>query len=349
MLRDLINLSFFFALLISLFHGKNDFGNELNGLVQWQCLSQPMKNRTCAVAPRKFRYAVERPDPLDLGQFFQQFCTPYKLLLRRRLFLSWCIFVDVRDHLTRLSWKHMAELTLLDYSTNEYEYFSNALPCFLSCLQPFTTIWIDSTAFSRFEESILPQISVPVVVLLGDRDATQPQFDLTNQTLIHFFRQKIKHFYVHNCHENSKLHSDWITCIPIGMSQVSDSRQAKLVHKHFLTRYGHSNIVNLTWFSIENYQVLDDIQREKNRLNSVLVSFNIANNRLQRQAAWLHFCGHQKTSLPPAILPLELRNITQFGPKYAKFAQFPGSSSVKVTCQEIIKEEYFHGNLSVHR
>lgn len=74
----------------------------------------------------------------------------------------------MEDRISLSSWQYMAELTLVSYSMVERYSWPNAMECYLSCLQPFTVVYADSRLVEFFFSHILPNVTVPLVLYMGN-------------------------------------------------------------------------------------------------------------------------------------------------------------------------------------
>ena len=170
-------------------HDVKNFGQPT--AVVWSC--QHNKMNKCSSIEKDFHYPAIRPEPHSL---------------------------TMADRISTIGWKYIPEVTYFGpYEQWERFNFQHPLECYLSCLKPYTVVWVDSNVFMKFWDEVLPLIQVPIV---ADGDTTHPIFDINNMTTVQIadMKKKIPQWYVHNCDRDALAYLDWITCVPVGLSQV---------------------------------------------------------------------------------------------------------------------------------
>jgi hypothetical protein len=220
--------------------------------------------------------------------------------------------------ITACHWKHIAELTVLEFYNPHAEYYNNQLECYLHCIQPYTIVWVDShrPAVDRFLK-VLPQLPHPIILFLGDGDISEPCFDL----LPH--KSKLAHVYLTNCLPWAANATDWITCIPIGQSQLYYNQPSINLDKAVRFRMNDYGKL-LTSTDIDNNMILDEIREHKDKNNSVWVQFG-PNHEEERKPVREYFCN-----------------------KPSNFSLHAGSESMHVGCDGTAHEK-FHSAISRFR
>ena len=248
----------------------NDIGetpNEKPKAVIWKC----QRNNTvtaCSSVEKDFHYPILRPEPHSL---------------------------TMADRISTIGWKYMPEVTFFGmYEQWEKYNFQHPLVCYLSCLKPYTVVWVDSHVFKKFWDDILPQIQVPIVLFSADGDESHPLVDISDPEQVAKLKLKIPQWYVHNCKPEVLQHLDWITCVPIGLSQMDNNIQRNQIHAALSLRWGNYGKL-LSSNDIDNNRIYDEVTSEKDAnnavgQNAVLVAFSVGNNEKQRQPVMDWFC-----------------------------------------------------------
>ena len=260
--------------------------------IKWKCLEAPSKNAdSCSFKATHYFYPEHRPDPFN---------------------------ITIDDRITACHWKHIAELTVLEFYNPHAEYYNNQLECYLHCIQPYTIVWVDShrPAVDRFLK-VLPQLPHPIILFLGDGDISEPCFDL----LPH--KSKLAHVYLTNCLPWAANATDWITCIPIGQSQLYYNQPSINLDKAVRFRMNDYGKL-LTSTDIDNNMILDEIREHKDEKNSVWVQFG-PNHEEERKPVREYFCN-----------------------KPSNFSLHAGSESMHVGCDGTAHEK-FHSAISRFR
>eukprot|EP01036_Dinobryon_divergens_P033610 gene33610-43437_t len=236
----------------------------------WDCMKR--KNKTaCDSKKTVFRYPAIRPEPSH---------------------------VTIADRISLVGWKYLAELTYLDNPMNEVVDFHNPINCYLSCLKPFTTVWVDNNVVPLFMKNILPSLSVPIILLSGDGDHSTPPDSIISDLMIPEtlaqYKKVIAHWYGHNCRPLDSTLEGWITCLPIGLSYINDNIHRRLLHNALNIRHGHYGKL-VTNYLVDNNRLDDEIQRAKDQTNSVLVSFKVGrfDRKVAREPVVNFFCSKE--------------------------------------------------------
>lgn len=227
--------------------------------IVWDCMKMETTKSPCDAKKTRFRYPTFRPEPYH---------------------------VTISDRISLVGWKYLAELTYLDNPMNDVVDFYNPIDCFLTCLKPFTTVWVDNNVIPLFMRKIVPLLTVPIILLSGDGDHSTPHDSIMEllavSKTLEGYKKNISHWYGHNCRPLGPTLESWITCLPIGLSYVTDNIHRNLLHHALNIRYGNYGKL-LTNYIVDNSRLDDKIQQAKEQSNSVLVSFKVG--RLQRKTA----------------------------------------------------------------
>ena len=236
--------------------------NKKPTAVVWKC----QRNNTvtaCSSIEKDFHYPAIRPEPHSL---------------------------TMADRISTIGWKYMPEVTFFGtYEQWERYNFQHSLVCYLSCLKPYTVVWVDSHVFRKFWDDILPQIHVPIVLFSADGDESHPLVGISDPVEVAKLKLKIPQWYVHNCKPEVLGHLDWITCVPIGLSQMDNNIHRNRIHAALSLRWGHYGKL-LTSNDVDNNRINDDVTALKDANNAVLVTFSVGNNEKQRQPVMDWFC-----------------------------------------------------------
>ena len=239
--------------------------------VIWKCQRNFSATAACTSIEKDFHYPTTRPEPHSLS---------------------------FSDRISTIGWKYMAEVTYFGlYEQWEKYNFQHSLVCYLSCLKPYTVIWVDSHVFQTFWSDILPLIHVPIVLFSADGDNSHPLVSISDPEEVKKLKLKIPQWYVHNCKPEVLQHLDWITCIPIGLSQMDNNIQRNRIHAALSLRWGNYGKF-LTSNDTDNNHIYDDVTAVKDANNAVLVLFSVANNVKERQPAMDWFCDSPNERSP---------------------------------------------------
>ncbi|KAJ3274265.1 hypothetical protein HDV01_003338, partial [Terramyces sp. JEL0728] len=184
------------------------------------------------------------------------------------------------DRISQIGMKRFGELTYRNMPVPEK--FDNALEDFLDCLHPYTTIYVDSWRTLEFAQKIMPKLKVPVIVISGDGDSSNPYFGI--RTFLKKLPGKpkrppmIAHWFAQHCRPDA-AEWDWITCIPLGVNQWIKARER--VHEYAQT-YGP--VMNRIEGGTSPWKPFE---------NSVVVNFRNSTNSKEREKAWSYFCGEE--------------------------------------------------------
>ena len=261
--------------------------------IKWKCLQEPFSknaNSSCSFKPTHSFFPASRPDPFD---------------------------ITIDDRITACHWKHIAELTILEFYNPHAEYYNNQLECFIHCMQPYSVVWVDShlPATQRFMK-ILPLLPHPIILFLGDGDISEPCVDLIP------YKSKLAHVYLTNCLPWAANETDWITCIPIGQSQLYHNEPS--IHLDKSVRFRMNNYGKLlTSTDVDNNLIFDHIRAHKDANNSVLVQFG--NTHIDRIPLRAYFCARP-----------------------SNFSKHAGSNLVHVGCEGTAHDK-FHAHMARFR
>ncbi|KAJ3268031.1 hypothetical protein HDV01_003520 [Terramyces sp. JEL0728] len=188
--------------------------------------------------------------------------------------------LSFEDRISQIGMKHMAELTYSNMPTPEQ--FKNPLEDVIDCLHPYTVIYVDAWRTQEFIDKALPQIKVPVIVMSGDGDTSNPSFDikkyLDGTPGSPTRPPMIAHWFAQHCRPDAKEY-DWVTCIPLGLNQWMDTREN--YHSYAKT---HGHVMNRLEGGKPHWKPAE---------KSVVANFRISTNPGQRQPAWDYFCGEE--------------------------------------------------------
>ncbi|KAJ3320145.1 hypothetical protein HDV06_005622, partial [Boothiomyces sp. JEL0866] len=188
--------------------------------------------------------------------------------------------LSFEDRISQIGMKHMAELTYSNMPTPEQ--FKNPLEEVIGCLHPYTVIYVDAWRTQEFIDKALPQIKVPVIVMSGDGDTSNPSFDI--KKYLDGLSGKptrppmIAHWFAQHCRPDAKEY-DWVTCIPLGLNQWLDTRE----NYHSYAK-DHGHLMNRLEGGKPHWKPAE---------KSVVANFRISTNPGQRQPAWDYFCGEE--------------------------------------------------------
>ncbi|KAJ3312296.1 hypothetical protein HDV04_003189 [Boothiomyces sp. JEL0838] len=182
--------------------------------------------------------------------------------------------LSFEDRISQIGMKHMAELTYSNMPTPEQ--FDNPLEDVIDCLHPYTVIYVDAWRTREFIDKALPQIKVPVIVMSGDGDTSNPSFEIKGLPDKPSKPPMIAHWFAQHCRPDAKQY-DWITCIPLGLNQWLDTRE----NYHSYAK-DHGHLMNRLEGGKPHWKPAE---------KSVVVNFRISTNPGQRQPAWDYFCG----------------------------------------------------------
>ncbi|KAJ3307921.1 hypothetical protein HDV04_002299, partial [Boothiomyces sp. JEL0838] len=178
--------------------------------------------------------------------------------------------IRMEDRFSQIGIKHMAELTHTNMPTPEN--FTNPWSEFMTCYEPYTIIYLESWTVKHFLKHILPKLTVPVILITGDGDTSNPEIDIEkykqylpepgtkNPVIAHWFAQ--------HCRPDAAKHK-WITCIPLGINQWLQTREK---FQLYAQTYGH--LMN---------PMEGGAPAWKPQENSVLVSFGITKKKAFRK------------------------------------------------------------------
>ena len=249
-------------------HDIKNFG--LPTAIVWAC-QHNIKMNNCSSFETDFHYPTIRPEPHSL---------------------------TMADRISTIGWKYIPEVTYFGpFEQWERFNFHHPLECYLSCLQPYTVVWVDSNVFLKFWNEILPLIRVPIVLFSADGDTTQPIFDLTVMTSVQIaeIKKKIPQWYIHNCDRDVLAYLDWITCVPVGLSQMENNLHRNRIHAALSLRWGHYGKL-LTSNDVDNNHISDQVETTKHTKNNVLVTFSVQSNVAARQPVRDWFCDVMSNS-----------------------------------------------------
>ncbi|KAJ3255345.1 hypothetical protein HK103_006368, partial [Boothiomyces macroporosus] len=186
--------------------------------------------------------------------------------------------IRMEDRFSQIGIKHMAELTHTNMPTPEN--FTNPWSEFMTCYEPYTIIYLESWTVKHFLKHILPKLTVPVILITGDGDTSNPEIDIQK------YRQYlpepgtknpvIAHWFAQHCRPDAAKHK-WITCIPLGINQWLQTREK---FQLYAQTYGH--LMN---------PMEGGAPAWKPQENSVLVSFGITKKKAFRKPVWDYYCG----------------------------------------------------------
>lgn len=188
----------------------------------------------------------------------------------------------------------MAELTLISFEMAEGMAWSNALECYLSCIQPYTVLYVDSRLVYFFFESVVPKLTVPIVLYMGNGDNPNPGFDVSSPRAEEQIRKHFAHIYFQNCKPAVEWEriADIITCVPIGLAYWPDNIMRSKMHHTLQYRYGNYGKY-LSYEDIDNGRIDDGAQRHRDEHNYILLNFEPGNNHEKRDPAVDYFCNNK--------------------------------------------------------
>lgn len=197
----------------------------------------------------------------------------------------------------------MAEVTYFGlYEQWERDNFRHPLECYMHCLRPYTIVLVDENVFKKFMSDIYPHIRVPIVLVMTDGDGTKPDTLLVKNVgsdRHNEYKKTIAHIYATNCHPDaSRQYPDWVTCVPVGLSQLDDNVYRRRIHAALSLRWGNYGKL-LTSADIDNNRIHDAVRARKDAVNSVLVSFSVGSNLEARVPALKYFCDPSKGEASP--------------------------------------------------
>ncbi|KAJ3316737.1 hypothetical protein HDV06_002973, partial [Boothiomyces sp. JEL0866] len=186
--------------------------------------------------------------------------------------------IQMEDRFSQIGIKLMAELTHTNMPTPQN--FTNPWNEFMACYEPYTIIYLESWTVKHFLKVILPKLTVPVILITGDGDTSNPEIDIAkykqylpepgtkNPVIAHWFAQ--------HCRPDAAKYK-WITCIPLGINQWLQTREK---FQLYAQTYGH--LMNPMEGGMPEW---------KPQENSVLVSFGVTKKKAFRKPVWDYYCG----------------------------------------------------------
>ena len=232
------------------------FGDMDNPNIEWECLKMNRSEQSCVAIESHHHFPLKRPQPLD---------------------------ITITDRINSAGWRYLAELWVPHSAGSrlvEHEYFRDPLECYISCLKPLTVVHVLTIASEHFFKNIVPLLKVPIILLTTDYDDSNPRYiNMNDNTSVGYYRAKIPAWYMTNCIPEAvewmKNYPEWITCIPIGLSQLNLGFSRFLVSSTLNQRYGNYRRP-LTNDDVDNNRIRDAIYAAKHNANNITVMASFA-------------------------------------------------------------------------
>jgi hypothetical protein len=108
------------------------------------------------------------------------------------------VHTNMDDSISLATWQNIGEATMILNEMFDGNTWGNLLSCYYSCLQPYTVVWVDGHLSEYLVTTVLPQLKVKIILLLGNDDDSNPRFKLTPDNVA-IFRKTVAHAYIMNC------------------------------------------------------------------------------------------------------------------------------------------------------
>lgn len=243
--------------------------------VQWKCMKEKENNCTAILGNPGYYFPTKRGNPYETQMY---------------------------DRISSIGFKHLMEVQFL--SDNWYLYdtenYYNPIECYLSCLKPYTTVWVDRQTPNalKFVSDILPLIKVPIILFMGDGDEDNPMYSFEENEKI--FGGVVKHYYTTNCRPDIVDHLDlfpsYYECVPIGLSHLGEIGQQVSLNRALRRRIGDYG-KHVTNKDLDNNKIMDEIRMEKDARNAAFLGFSVTNNAEVRNLVADYFCGAHDESM----------------------------------------------------
>ncbi|KAJ3354067.1 hypothetical protein HDU83_005884 [Entophlyctis luteolus] len=195
-------------------------------------------------------------------------------------------FMNASDYYYGYDFRDHPHLTPLNASTDIAK----------SALHRPAIVFVAAWEMPVFAQTILPLLNAPFVLITADTATDIPYgvFTPDETAALIAGTSNMKHWFTTNCDRGALVHSDRISCIPIGLNSYTSSpdtlRELSLhgfgVHKH-------------------GKRLPNTVKPTK---NSLLVSFNTFTNPVVREPLMNSFCG-EATSSSDGVKSIRSRNV----------------------------------------